>query len=806
MSHDFKTLMAVIAIATIAIPACADESADTSRVYDIEEVVVVDQPKETRRLRMQPLSSTSFSSSTIKALGATDLRQLSALVPSFTMPEYGSRLTSSMYIRGIGSRVNSPAVGIYVDGIPLQNKGAFNFHTYGLERVDILHGPQGTLYGMNTEGGLVRLYTRNPFEYQGTDVKLSIGSKFWRNAEFTHYKKVNEKFAYSLGGFYDGQNGFFRNQYDNGRADKFNEFGFRGRGIWRPTDRWTFDLSADYQYVGQNAFPYGRVYTDEELAGSSIVSPLYHVKAGTQKPSQNRQSSYFRNILNTGLGMKYSGKGFDFNSMTSWQFLRDHMLMDIDYLPDDYMHMKQHQLSNSLTEELTLKSRGAGFWRWVFGAFGSYQWLHTDAPVFFDSAANTMFSNRITAATYNGITSAIDPAIVDAAGGVNINMTTSPVPGLFKTPTYNLAAFHESNIDLTKRLTATLGLRYDYSRVEIDYATSAMARIEGSVMGTSLSSTITSAISHNDDDHFNQLLPKVGLTYKLDHGSNIYAVWSKGYRSGGFNIQMFSDILQSELSQQARSIRTSGDINIAHDDAYYDRIRSTIKFKPETSYDYELGAHLNLLGSQLHVDIATFYMQIHDQQLSVMAGNYGFGRMMTNAGKSHSTGMQVTARGAALNDHLAYMLNYGFTSARFDDYKDSTSTGTAVDYKDKKVPYVPMHTFSTAADYRIDVDPAALLDPSNRFHLRSFTFGFNLSCQGPIYWNVSNTLRQKFYAVLGAHAMGDFGPMNINVWIRNLTETKYNTFAVESAATGQTLTFAQRGNPFQMGVDVSFHF
>ena len=67
-------------------------------------------------------------------------------------------------------------------------------------------------------------------------------------------------------------------------------------------------------------------------------------------------------------------------------------------------------------------------------------------------------------------------------------------------------------------------------------------------------------------------------------------------------------------------------------------------------------------------------------------------------------------------------------------------------------------------------------------------------------------MKQKFYAVLGAHVSGDFGPLGINLWIRNLTETKYNTFAVQSSATGSTLTFAQRGNPFQMGVDVNFHF
>lgn len=809
-------------------PVTTNAALDSSRIYDIEEVVVVEQPKESYRLRQQSLSSTTFSSRAINGLNVQDLRQLSAFVPSFVMPEYGARITSSMYIRGIGSRINSPAVGIYLDGMPLLSKSGFNFHTYDLDRVDILHGPQGTLYGMNTEGGLVRMYTRNPFEYQGNDVKLSIGSRFWRKVELSHYQKVSDKFAYSLAGFYDGQNGFFKNTYSGDHADLFNEFGFRGRAIWKPTDRWTLSAIADYQYTGQNGFAYGRLLSDADVADVDITSPLYHKKAGTQNPDQNRQGKYFRNMLNTGIGIKYAGNGFDFNSTTSWQFLRDNLLMDIDNLPKDFMHMKQRQLQNTLTEELTFKSNNTSIWHWTFGAFGSYQWLRTDAPVCFDSEMDKMLSSNITNYAYNGMLSAMASrmaqgfiargmseeqayaaarlaaaAAIEQAGGCTIDMQLNSVPGLFHTPTANFGVYHESNIDITDNFTATLGLRYDYSRVKIDYATSAMINMTENVMGVSLSPVITSVLNHSEKSNFNQWLPKIGLTYKFNNGSNIYATWSKGYRSGGYNIQMFSDILQTEVAAQAQSAR--GDVDIEHDEASYQRIANTIKYKPETSWNYEVGAHLNLFNKQVHLDIAAFYMQIHDQQLSVMAGNYGFGRMMTNAGKSHSCGLEATLRGAAFDNKLLYQIAYGFTSAEFDDYIDSIG-GKRIDYENKKVPYVPQHTLSAAVDYRFDVDPAALLQPSNKFALRSITAGLNVSAQGQTYWDEANSYKQKFYAVMGAHVNGDFGPMGINIWVRNLTDTKYNTFAVQSSATGENLTFAQRGNPFQIGVDISYHF
>ena len=135
----FKSRLGIALLMASALPAGvhADntiEKGDTSRVYDIDEVVIIDQPKEAFRLRQQPLSSTSFNGAQLQSLNVQDVRQLSAFVPSFAMPEYGSRYTSSIYMRGIGSRVYSPAVGIYVDGMPVLCRSAFNFHVYDVDR------------------------------------------------------------------------------------------------------------------------------------------------------------------------------------------------------------------------------------------------------------------------------------------------------------------------------------------------------------------------------------------------------------------------------------------------------------------------------------------------------------------------------------------------------------------------------------------------------------------------------------------------------------------------------------------------
>ena len=230
---------------------------DTTKVIDIEEVVVIASPKETGKLRELPNAVSLISQKDIQINQITTLKNVSALVPNFFMPDYGSKITSAVYIRGIGSRINTPAVGLYVDNIPYIDKSAFDFNFYDIERIDILRGPQGTLYGRNTMGGLIKVHTRSPFSYQGTDVKLSYGSKSnYRSASLTHYHRWNERFAFSAGGYYEGSDGFFRNAYNGKKIDNMEAGGGRIRAIWLPSDNLKLDFTVGYDYSDEGGYPY----------------------------------------------------------------------------------------------------------------------------------------------------------------------------------------------------------------------------------------------------------------------------------------------------------------------------------------------------------------------------------------------------------------------------------------------------------------------------------------------------------------------------------------------------------------------
>lgn len=733
----------------------AEEVNDTSKVFDLDEIVVVSQPKDGRLLRHQPLSSTVLTQREMQTLGVSDLAQLSQYVPSFSMPQYGSRLTSSMYIRGIGSRINNPAVGIYYDNIPLMSKAAFNHHFYHIDRVDVLRGPQSTLYGMNTEGGLVHIYSKNPMMYQGTDIAMGIGTGLTSHAEVAHFHRPTDKFAFSAAAFWNGQRGFFKNQELDEWNDKLQEAGGKMRFMYQPTQRLTLDLTADYQWTRQNAFPYGLCDDD----GNNV-----------EDPSTTLMNGYRRQMVNTGLNISYKTDNWLLSSTTSWQYLSDHMEMDQDYLPEDFMHLTQLQKQQALTQELILRSHGQRKWHWTFGLFGSYQWLRTDAPVTFGPAMNDMTAARILT---------MMPAYVVSMFKI-WEIPDFNVSETFHTPSASLGVFHESTISLTNRLDVTLGLRYEFSQAKIDYSTTGIVALHYSIPPIEQTNKLTAVLESDGKRSFNQLLPKIGATYRLDdNGSNIYATVSKGYRAGGYNIQMFSEIYQSEFMKKGKSL-SQGDVSINYTDEDYNAVDETISYKPEESWNYEAGAHLNLFDGKLHADVAFYYMQIKNQQLSMMSPENNFGRIMVNAGKSHTMGFELSLRGRAFDDCLDWFCNVGAVKAKFDEY-DS--------YDGNSIPFVPSATFSLGVNYRID-------------HI---LVGADLSGQGYTEWNEANTFRQKPYVLIGAHVGYDFGSCNVKLWGRNLTKTKYNTFAVESKAAGEALRFAQRGNPLQLGIDLNIH-
>ena len=787
-----------------------DVPRDSLKVIDIEEVVVIATPKENRKMRDLPTASTLLSQKDMQANHVTSVKSLSNLVPNLFIPDYGSRLTTSIYIRGIGSRINTPSVGLYVDNIPYIDKSAFDFNYSDIERIDVLRGPQGTLYGRNTMGGLIKVHTKSPFTYQGTDIRMGAATYNNYNASLTHYHQVSDRFAFSTGGFYEHSGGYFENvARNNEKIDKSNAGGGRFRGIYLPNSNLKVDMTLSYEYGDQGGYPYEYtgVVQGEETRSDYIGKIAY-----------NQRSSYRRGMLNAGVNLEYQAKHFTLSAVTGFQNLNDRMFLDQDFTEKDIYTLEQKQRVNTISEEIAFKSKPGRNWQWTTGVSGFYQALHTTGPVAFrQEGVKTMIEDN-TNKVFEGITAGNPRA---PKMKLAVNNPTLSVGGTFDTPVLNGAIFHQSTFNnlFVKGLSATVGLRLDYEKIKMDYnsvcdplnfdfsvtmpgAPAPMVEYRGLEGKTSFVGT--------ESTDYLQLLPKFALQYEWKKGNSVYATVSKGYRSGGYNIQMFSDFAQLGLSNSTieeigkamgndpRPMVSGMKDMVLSKQQNLPAIKDATQYKPEYSWNYEIGSHLTLWEGKLWADLAAFYMDTRDQQISKFAPS-GLGRITENAGKSRSYGAEVAIR-ASLTNALSMNASYGYTYATFTDYmtnskeKDANGDKLEISYNGKYVPFVPKHTLNIGGEYTITCSSRSILD--------RVIFQANYSAAGRIYWTEQNNASQAFYGTLNWRANLEKGNAMISFWARNFLDKDYNAFYFETMNKG----FVQKGRPVQFGIDLRCRF
>lgn len=784
------SLAAAVTTTVFAAPTDTDNALvkDTTKVIDIEEVVVIATPKENNRLRQQAISSTSLSQNEMRNNSVTSVKALSGLVPNLFIPDYGSKLTTSVYVRGIGSRINTPAVGLYVDNIPFIDKSAFDFNYSDIERIDVMRGPQGTLYGRNTMGGLIRVFTKSPFTYQGTDIRLSAATYNDYKASLTHYHRISSQFAFSTGLFYEHKGGFFKNNFNNKRIDTDDEFGGRFRAIYLPSENLKLDFTLNYEYTNQGGYPYeytGRTDGKTEGRGEYIG-----------KISYNRECGYKRNLLNGGLNLEHQADNFILSSVTGFQYLYDQMNLDQDFTEADIYTIMQKQNSKTISEELVLKSKPGNRWQWTTGVSGFYQWLKTDGPVTFQEAGiQSLIEDNINVGLSH---------LPAGAPTLAAKITTRPLPvsGVFDTPILNGAIYHQSTINdvLVEGLSVTAGLRLDYEKLKLDYNSVCDMNFDFSVSAPFLPTAIvrqlnakTQFIGKESTDYL-QLLPKFTIQYAWNSKNNVYATVSKGYRSGGYNIQMFSDLIQNNMrSDMMNAIKQdevlgkfagmmpdvpASDVNVSDATLY----------KPEYSWNYEVGSHTTWFDDRLQADVALFYMDTHDQQISRFAES-GLGRITVNAGKSRSLGAEASLR-AQVTDAFSLNGSYGYTYATFTDYVVSDEEN----YNGNYVPFVPKHTFNAGAQYVFGLRNGAIFD--------NITVNANYKAAGRIYWTEQNNASQALYGTLNGRVSFNKGNGQLAFWINNALNTDYQAFYFETMNRG----FAQKGRPLQVGVDIRCRF
>lgn len=718
--------------------------------------VTVTAIKQSTDLSLTPGSVTSLNPRQVRIWGIESMRGLSEIAPNFYTPDYGSRMTSSIYVRGIGSRMDQPAIGLSVDNVPLINKDAYDFDMIDVSRVEVMRGAQSTLYGRNTMMGQINIYTISPMDYQGSRILARFGNGPMAKLGISHYQKFKPNLAMGFVGSIDYSDGFFENAYNGAKVDVEKTLGLRWKVQWQASDRLAIDNVVSFSLSRQSGYPY-------ELVGSDVVN-------------YNDTCFYRRNMLTDALTVKWSDEDFTVSSITSFQYLNDNMTLDQDFQPESYFTLTQRRKEWSITQDVVVRGQKANY-NWIAGLFGFYKSVDMDAPVTLkDDGISNMITNRVNSNDRIPIKLLCDDSQIALGSYFNI-------------PVWGIAVYHQSTLDLD-RVSVALGLRLDYESTKMDY---------NSVCATSFSAYMKSGMPQmpigrypveiNDSgmlkDDFLEFVPKLTVSYELptESRSTIYASVGKGYKSGGYNTQMFSEVLQREMQTQLMSNMPSigGVANGSADTS----IEDVVGYRPEKSWNYEVGAHVACADNRVMTDLALFYVDCRDQQLTMFPAGQTTGRITTNAGRTRSFGAEVQVKYNP-TERWSFNAAYGYTNAKFIDFVSGNDN-----YAGNYVPYAPRNTIFVSVAYTHPI--------GNDWRM---SYNLNSRTVGPIYWNESNTVKQSMYSLLGASISVSRGGMSLEAWMKNIADVEYDTFYFRS----MERDFLQSGNPRTFGLTFRMSF
>lgn len=733
----------------------AMESLDSLRTIDLEGFEVQAYSLQSSRpVELQPLSATRLNTQALDRYAITDLTRLTSRIPSLYIPDYGSRQSSAIYLRGVGARSSGQTIGFYIDGVPYLSKSSFNFDLVGISSIEVLRGPQGTLYGRNAMAGIINLYTKSAFTDPGLSVDLGYGNYDHLRLKAEYHKRLSEQWGISIGGSLAQRDGYRYNVVRQAAQDSMRSASALLKLEYRPSQQLRSSLSASYEQIEQGAFPYQRL--DRK---SGALLPLDNNEAALYR--RRSLSLRWRTILN--------GDWWQLESATGYQHLSDRMGIDMDASRLPAFFLDQRVRQHALTQEIVLKNKSEDdrvHWSW--GLFAYYDHNRLSSPVTLRPAGISSLVQRGLDMMSKSNPKA--PKIeVDASKEVlNANEFIKPDMGAALYYEGMVRDFFVAGLDLTA------GVRFDYSHQAIDYDSRLSLRLRPILPAPAPQlpwmqhPTRLSGLAKQGSW---QVLPKVALQYDLGRGK-LFASMSKGFKSGGYNEQTLTEIIRKvnvlETFKMGKPMSEA-------------ELNKSLAFAPEIAWNYELGLKLRSLAFVDRMHLSVYYTDVQNLQLTHFVSS-GAGRMISNVGRSYSLGFEASAAlslwgdPSTQRDHLGLNLNYGFTHARLRGSE-----------RESRVPFIPEHTYS-----------AMLVANKALGHRMRLFSEVELSGLANIYWTEDNTTREPAYGLLSARLGYSYGPVTLSLWGRNLLDKEYRAFYALSMGS----SMMQLGSPRTLGVEL----
>lgn len=808
-------------------PPLPAQAASTAQARSTLEEVLVTAQRRVASVQETPISLEAFDADKLAQRGIQGVQDLGANVPSMVIePHPLSSSTLRITIRGVGvtdSQVTQdPAVGIYLDGVYLARSAGLALELADLERVEVLRGPQGALYGRNTTGGAVNLLTRRPsmaaFDMQQ---QLTAASREHWNGKTSFNVPLTDHLAVKLSGLLSHQNGFVENTGPGGDFGDRREWAARLDARWLPMETMSVDYAFDltdlryYNYLFQGVTPsnmphgladYFKPYAQSQsVYGSRRLAQL--ATGAPYEPSQSRSLGHtlvLSDELAEDLSLKYIG---------AYRRLRDDQYADLGggagstgFRVDTNAYdgpagvlagggaptplVKPRTFQHQWSQELQLSGKLFDSLEFILGAYQfSEQGGEHGGPT------HHIFNTRLDPSQLN--------VLLDAAPELRELLRDAVLPGLAafwdydigidNTATALFGQFSWTPPAFAERLHLTLGLRQSWDRRQAEKSFVQTEYIEAQLAGAGLGAVPIPAFVLRGTDRFDQVRasrsdrnfsPSLNLQYELARSATAYISYATAYKSGGFN---------------TRDPQISGASGPASDGTDYG-FGFVEGFKPERVRSIELGLKSEWLQRRLRGNLATFYTQYRDMQTNFMIPGTISDTKSRNAGRARLYGAELDGA-FVLRPGLIVSLQYAYLNARVQQVIDLEGNNVASLY-----PFIaaPRSSLVASLDWTFLQNRWASWRAYLNYQYSGWRQGFVITEDKRGLTAIDG------YGLINARLAASEIPvtarsqLEVSLWGRNLADKQYPLTAVDNLP--QADRAVVWGEPRALGLELTYRY
>lgn len=634
-------LLSTILAGAIAAPGlAAAQTSSEATATTVEDVVVTAQKREERIIDV-PIAISSVSQQQLQNQTLITLTDLGARLPNVLAT--GSSLFPNFTIRGVSSQSGgspgfAPAVGVYVDEVFQGRDRSFNVPFDGVERVEVLRGPQGTLYGKNTIGGTINVITQKPTDTFKAEAALLYGNLDFNQETLTVSGPIIPgKVLALVSGLHKSRDGYIENRFTGKDINGFDGDGVRGRLLVMPMEGLTLDFSGDYyQQDGSEAL--------QTVSYVPLPFPPFNNQPApdpkNRKVDLNAPIAGEREVWGGAARADYELPGVRLTGIAAYREYTSRFQDDSDGLRLDEFSVGRREDGIISSQELRLTSTAEGPFSWIAGAYFYQEKV--------DSLYNIQLGSQFPSPLFG----------------------LPPLPANFRETALQAAVINEKSYaafgsityDFTDALRLQGGLRYTHEKKDLFYAQVHPRVTNGLIFAFALpiparTDTLSEGVWTGD----------ISLSYKFTPNQVGYVKYSRGYKAGGFQADVISPPPNTPPS--------------------------TFDFKPEYVDNYEAGLKGRWFDGRLSVNTAVFYLDYSNKQERV---NTGISFLISNAGEARVKGAEVEFSALPMTG-LEITGSVGVLDAKYTSFKNAGGLG--VNFDGNRLTGAPRFTGTLAAQY-----------------------------------------------------------------------------------------------------------